>query len=86
MAIARALMNDPQVLFCDEPTGNLDSETAKSITDLIFELNRERGQTCVLVTHDEALAEQAHRVARLNGGKVESVTAGTVAPPTAATT
>jgi lipoprotein-releasing system ATP-binding protein len=77
VAIARALMNDPKVLFCDEPTGNLDSTTAASVTELLFELNRERGQTCVLVTHDDDLAERANRVARLKDGAVESVQAGT---------
>ncbi|MHC5021836.1 MAG: ABC transporter ATP-binding protein [Planctomycetota bacterium] len=76
VAIARALMNDPQVLFCDEPTGNLDSVTAASVTELLFELNRERGQTCVLVTHDDLLAERADRVARLVDGAVESVQPG----------
>jgi lipoprotein-releasing system ATP-binding protein len=81
VAIARALMNDPKVLFCDEPTGNLDSTTAASITELLFELNRERGQTCVLVTHDDLLAERADRVARLTDGTVDSVIAGTNPEP-----
>jgi len=79
VAIARALMNDPTVLFCDEPTGNLDSVTAQSVTELLFELNSERGQTCVLVTHDDHLAERADRVARLTDGAVDSVQPGTEA-------
>ncbi|NUQ34044.1 MAG: ABC transporter ATP-binding protein [Planctomycetaceae bacterium] len=59
VAIARALMNSPKVLFCDEPTGNLDSQTAQSIFQLLRELNRESGLAVLIVTHDGAVAAQA---------------------------
>ena len=59
VAIARALMNDPEMVYCDEPTGNLDTETSESIHQLIFELNRELGTTFIIVTHDHALASLA---------------------------
>jgi len=75
VAIARALMNDPKILFCDEPTGNLDATTAAEVMALLAGLNAERGQTCVLVTHDDAIARQAHRVARMVDGKVAEITA-----------
>ena len=68
VAIARALMNDPSVIFCDEPTGNLDSETGKSIVSLLMELNRKNKQTLVIVTHDENIARQANKIARLRDG------------------
>ena len=55
--------------FADEPTGNLDTHTGAHITELLFELNRERGTTLVLVTHDERLARRCHRVLRLEGGR-----------------
>jgi lipoprotein-releasing system ATP-binding protein len=76
VAIARALMNAPGLLLCDEPTGNLDSATAAEVMALLFELNRAQGQTCVLVTHDESVARQAHRVVRLLDGRVERVERG----------
>jgi putative ABC transport system ATP-binding protein len=56
------------VLFADEPTGNLDSQTGERISDLLFELNKERGATLVLVTHDERLAHRCQRLIRLEGG------------------
>jgi putative ABC transport system ATP-binding protein len=72
VALARAFMNSPKILFCDEPTGNLDSETAKAMIELIFGLNRERRTTLVLVTHDHDLATRCHRIIRLKGGLVIS--------------
>ena len=74
VAIARAFMNRPRILFADEPTGNLDSETAREIVRLIFQLNAQAGTTLVLVTHDQELTEQANRVISLKGGRVLSDT------------
>ncbi|MBX7121350.1 MAG: ABC transporter ATP-binding protein [Opitutaceae bacterium] len=70
VALARAFVNSPKILFCDEPTGNLDGDTAHAMTDLIFEMNRERGATLVLVTHDIELARQCRRILRLKAGMV----------------
>jgi putative ABC transport system ATP-binding protein len=67
-------MNRPRILFADEPTGNLDSETAREIVRLIFQLNAQAGTTLVLVTHDRELTEQANRVISLKGGTVVSDT------------
>ncbi|GBL55682.1 ABC transporter ATP-binding protein [Pseudomonas sp. R3.Fl] len=68
VAIARAFAAEPDVLFADEPTGNLDSTTGERISDLLFELNRERRTTLVLVTHDERLAHRCQRQIRLESG------------------
>lgn len=70
VALARAFINRPKLLFADEPTGNLDAETAARIVDLLFALNREAGTTLVLVTHDLELARRTGRVIRLRGGAV----------------
>jgi putative ABC transport system ATP-binding protein len=72
VALARAFMNRPKILFCDEPTGNLDADTAGLMVELIFGLNRERGTTLVLVTHDPELAKKCARIIRLKGGAVLS--------------
>lgn len=68
VALARAFVNAPEVLFCDEPTGNLDGATAKAVVDLLFGFNREHGTTLVLVTHDTALASLCGRTLRLRDG------------------
>jgi len=70
VAIARALVNDPAVVWADEPTGNLDSESAHDILDLMEQLNRQNGQTFVLVTHDPRVAERAHRILRMSDGRI----------------
>ncbi|MBL9215122.1 MAG: ABC transporter ATP-binding protein [Opitutaceae bacterium] len=70
VALARAFINRPRILFCDEPTGNLDGDTAHAMVDLIFGLNRERGTTLVLVTHDLDLARRTQRILRLRSGHV----------------
>jgi putative ABC transport system ATP-binding protein len=72
VAVARAFMNRPKILFADEPTGNLDAETAKEIVKLIFDLNATSGTTLMLVTHDNDLTQQAGRVIRLKGGRLLS--------------
>jgi len=72
VALARAFMNRPKILFCDEPTGNLDGETAAAMVDLVFGLNQEKGTTLVLVTHDLELAKRCRRIIRLKSGLVIS--------------
>ena len=72
VALARALAPGPQILFADEPTGNLDGATGAAITDLLFALNAERGATLFLVTHEEVLARRCNRMLRMADGKVES--------------
>lgn len=71
VAIARAVAPDPAILVADEPTGNLDEGTGRSIVDLIFALRRERGATLVLVTHDLSLAALCDKTVRLRAGRVE---------------
>ncbi|HXE58699.1 MAG TPA: ABC transporter ATP-binding protein [Gemmatimonadales bacterium] len=70
VAIARAFASRPRILFADEPTGNLDGRTGAAVIDLLIELNRERGTTLVLVTHDPELARRARRVVRLADGAI----------------
>ncbi len=70
VAIARALVNEPGILLADEPTGNLDSRTGGQIMDLLEQVNRERGQTMLMVTHDASLAKRADRVLHLTDGKL----------------
>jgi putative ABC transport system ATP-binding protein len=70
VAMARAFINEPRVLFADEPTGNLDAETAERVEDVLFRLNETAGTTLVLVTHDLELAERTQRVLKLRGGRI----------------
>lgn len=70
VALARAFASEPKILFADEPTGNLDTATGSTIIEQLFALNRERGATLVLVTHDEALARRCGRVLRLAEGRL----------------
>lgn len=71
VAIARALVNRPSIIMADEPTGNLDSKSGKEIMELLMELNRQRGTTVILITHDPVVGEQAQRVVHLMDGRVE---------------
>ena len=71
VAIARALVNDPSILLADEPTGNLDSKTSYEIMDL-FDQIHSKGNTVIMVTHEEDIAEYAHRIVRLRDGLVET--------------
>jgi len=70
VAIARAFAGEPRILFADEPTGNLDLATGNRIVELLFELNRSRGTTLILVTHDTTLAQRCQRVLTLRGGRL----------------
>jgi ABC-type lipoprotein export system ATPase subunit len=71
VTVARSLVNDPAIIWADEPTGALDSETSKEIMDLLVRLNREVGHTFVLVTHDASVAARAHRTIRVRDGLIE---------------
>ena len=82
VAMARAFITDPKILFADEPTGNLDEENSLHITDLLFGLNKEQGTTLVLVTHNLDLAQKTERILRMRGGKlVEELTGQTAKQP-----
>lgn len=70
VAMARAFITDPKILFADEPTGNLDEENAHHITELLFGMNKEKGTTLVLVTHNLDLAKQTQRLLKMKGGKI----------------
>jgi len=70
VAMARAFITAPKILFADEPTGNLDEENAEHVTDLLFGMNREQGTTLVLVTHNLELAQKTDRILRMKGGRI----------------
>ena len=72
VAIARSLANGPSLLLADEPTGNLDSENAHAVLDLIIRLQQEQGRTMVLVTHDPSIAERAGRILHMMDGRIVS--------------
>ncbi len=71
VAVARALVNDPQIVLADEPSGNLDTETGRRLHDLLFQLNAENKTTFLIATHNEELAERCHRWFRMTDGKID---------------
>lgn len=71
VALARAFMTQPEILFADEPTGNLDQHTAENIIDLLFALNQNHGTTLLLVTHDPALAKRCSRILTIKAGRLQ---------------
>ncbi len=73
LAIARAIANEPSIIFADEPTGNLDSATGAKVEDLLFGYNREKGVTLIIVTHDPELAAKCDMVVNIKDGRIESV-------------
>ncbi|MGI6633010.1 MAG: ABC transporter ATP-binding protein [Bacillota bacterium] len=76
VAIARALANEPDIVLADEPTGNLDSKTSQEIGEIFHNLNREKGQTFVVVSHDPSLSKWAHRVIHVLDGRIAEITGG----------
>jgi putative ABC transport system ATP-binding protein len=76
VTMARALVNNPAIVWADEPTGALDSESANEVMDLICRLNKEQGQTVVLVTHAPEVGERAHRIVRMRDGRIEDAGLG----------
>ena len=73
VAIARALMNSPKALFCDEPTGNLDSASGAMVMDTLLKLNETSGQTLIIVTHDEKIAKRTQRTVYIRDGLLEKI-------------
>ena len=76
VTIARSLVNDPAIIWADEPTGNLDTENGQEVLDLLHELNERLGQTYVIVTHDPAIAKSCHRIVHMESGAVRTIEKG----------
>lgn len=74
LAIARAIVNEPKILFADEPTGNLDSATGDTVEKLLFDYNKKNGTTLIIVTHDPDLARKCDMQLHIKDGKIESIT------------
>ncbi len=72
VAIARALVNEPAIVWCDEPTGNLDSETANEVMDILVKMNKEKDQTFVLVTHSDEVGERTDRIVHMRDGMIDA--------------
>ena len=70
VAIARAMINDPEVLLCDEPTGNLDEKSGREVMELLLKMNREKGKTILIVTHNPEIAEQCGRIIEISDGEI----------------
>jgi putative ABC transport system ATP-binding protein len=81
VGLARAFIHKPEVLFADEPTGNLDGDTGSQIEDLLFELNKDEGTTLIIVTHDRELASKCNRIIELRSGSIISDTTSPVEEP-----
>ena len=73
LAIARAIANEPSIIFADEPTGNLDSVTGAKVEELLFGYNKNKGVTLIIVTHDAELAAKCDMIVNIKDGKIESV-------------
>ena len=73
LAVARAIVNEPQIIFADEPTGNLDSVTGEKVEDMLFGYNKKNGVTLIIVTHDADLASKCDIQIRIKDGKIESI-------------
>ena len=71
IAIARSLINEPKIIFCDEPTGNLDSKNGSEIVEFLLKLNREKNQALVIVTHDEYIAKKSKRIIHIKDGQLQ---------------
>ncbi len=84
LAVARAIVNEPQIIFADEPTGNLDSVTGEKVEDMLFGYNKENGVTLIIVTHDPDLASKCDIQIRIKDGKIESIKGTTKQQPVAA--
>lgn len=76
VTIARSLVNEPAIIWADEPTGNLDTQNGQEILDLLHRLNKELGQTYVIVTHDDAIAKSCHRIVHMESGAIRAVEKG----------
>lgn len=83
LAIARAIVNEPGIIFADEPTGNLDSMTGAKVEDLLFSYNRDKGVTLIIVTHDADLAAKCDMIVNIKDGKIESTEKNKAAPKVA---
>ena len=80
VAIARAMANDPPIVLADEPTGALDSHTGRMVMDIFHDLHQNRGKTIVLITHNDALAEEAERVVTIQDGRLSGARPGRDVP------